>query len=110
MLFKVALNVVALGACACTLLAMRQSRLQVASELTQTQLRINAADERLWGLRVRIGNEVSVERVQIMASEMGMLRPLAQAPLPEPPPEGAVESASTDGRKVSSAADIPAQR
>ena len=86
---KIALLVIALGACACTLLAMRQSRLQVASELTQTQLRINAADERLWQLRARIGSEVAPERVEELAAGLGALRPLAEAPLPpviEPAP------------------------
>lgn len=81
---KIALLVMALGACACTLLAMRQSRLQVASELTQTQLRINAADERLWMLRARIGAEVSPERIEALAAELGELRPLAEPPIPKP--------------------------
>lgn len=83
---KIALLVIALGACACTLLAMRQSRLQVASELTQTQLRINAADERLWQLRARIGSEVAPERIEELAVGLGQLRPLAEDPLPPAPP------------------------
>jgi len=99
---KLALIVIALGACACTLLAMRQSRLQVASELTQTQLRINAADERLWSLRVRIAAEVAPQHIQRLATELGELRPLAEAPLP------VADVPSSDGVRTPAALGPPA--
>jgi hypothetical protein len=79
---KLVAVVLGLGACGCALLALRQSRLQVASELTQTQLRINGADERLWVLRARIGGRVTPEQVEQLAASIGPMRPMAQ---PAPP-------------------------
>ena len=76
MFAKLVAVVVALGACGCTLLALRQSRLQVASEIAQTQIRINQEDERLWVLRARIAERVTPEQVERMASTVGPLRPL----------------------------------
>jgi hypothetical protein len=73
---KLAAVVLALGACGCTLLALRQSRLQVASEIAQTQIRINQEDERLWVLRARIAERVTPEQVEQMAQGVGPLRPL----------------------------------
>lgn len=107
MFAKCAALVIAVGGCGCMLLALRQQRLQVASELAHTQLRIAAADERLWALRNQISESVSPGNVEQMASGLGTLRPigddaglvdggpnprprkLAQSPLPvedEPPP------------------------
>lgn len=76
MFAKLVAVVVALGACGCTLLALRQSRLQVASEIAQTQIRINQEDERLWVLRARIAERVTPEQVEQMANLVGPLRPL----------------------------------
>jgi hypothetical protein len=73
---KLVAVVVALGACGSTLLALRQSRLQVASEIAQTQIRINQEDERLWVLRAKIAERVTPEQVEQMASTVGPLRPL----------------------------------
>lgn len=72
---KLVAVVVALGACGCTLLALRQSRLQVASEIAQTQIRINREDERLWVLRARIAERVTPEQVERLAEGVE-LRPL----------------------------------
>jgi hypothetical protein len=72
---KLVAVVVALGACGCTLLALRQSRLQVASEIAQTQIRINREDERLWVLRARIAERVTPEQVERLAEGVD-LRPL----------------------------------
>lgn len=83
MFSKLAFIVLSLGVTACSLLAMRQSRLQVASELTQAQLRINQADDRLWLLRARIAESVSPDRVQAMTDTLGPLDPVVEAPSPE---------------------------
>jgi len=64
------------------LLALRQQRLQVASELAHTQLRIAAADERLWALRNRISESVSPGNVEQMAVGLGTLRPIGEEPAP----------------------------
>ena len=70
MFAKLVAVVLVLGACGCALLALRQSRLQVASELAQTQLRIEQEDERLWVLRARIAERVTPEQVEQMASDV----------------------------------------
>jgi hypothetical protein len=75
---KLVVVVLALGACGCTLLAMRQSRLQLASELTQTQLRINHADERLWALRAQIAARVRPDEIERMAAEIGPLHQMTE--------------------------------
>jgi hypothetical protein len=54
---------------------LRQSRLQVASEIAQTQVRINQEDERLWVLRAKIAERVTPEQVERLADGIE-LRPL----------------------------------
>ncbi len=76
MFAKLVAVVVALGACGCTLLSMRQSRIQIASEIAQTQIRINQEDERLWVLRARIAEQVTPAQVEQMAGSVAALRPL----------------------------------
>jgi len=83
---KLVAVVLALGACACALLALRQSRLEVASELAQTQLRIEREDERLWVLRARIAEKVTPSEVERMAADAGPLRPLVDPVLAPPKP------------------------
>lgn len=76
MFAKLVAVVVALGACGCTLLSLRQSRIQAASEIAQTQLRINQEDERLWVLRAKIAEQVTPAQVEQMADSVVSLRPL----------------------------------
>lgn len=83
MFSKLAFVILSLGVVGCSLLALRQGRLQVASELTQAQLRINAADERLWLLRARIAQGVTPEQIELMAQSIGPLRPVVEAPTPQ---------------------------
>src|SRR5207237_9800977 len=73
---KLVAVVLTLGACGCALLALRQSRLQVASELAQTQLRVQQEDERLWVLRARIAERITPSEVEKLAADVGPLRPL----------------------------------
>lgn len=83
MLGKLLALILWVGLAACALLAMRQSRLQLAHELAQVQLRIARHDEALWQERVRIARNVSPARVQEMAVRLGPLRPLlAEQPGP----------------------------
>ncbi len=77
---KLALVILVFGGSAVYLLAARQSRMQVASELAQAQLRINAADERLVELRTRIAERVTPEQVERMAAEIGGLAPMIPGP------------------------------
>jgi hypothetical protein len=95
---KVAVVVLSLGAFAAGLLSLRQSRLQVASEVTQSQLRIEQADRRLWQLRAAIAARVTPQAVEDLAKEAGPMRPLALPPLPIPD-----EKSETDARVADSA-------
>lgn len=79
MLAKIVFLIVSMATIACTVLAIRQSRLQTASEIVQAQVRINAMDERLAALRIAVAERVAPERVREMAAGMANLIPLAQA-------------------------------
>lgn len=78
MFAKLCVVILSIGAVACALLALRQSRLQSASELAQTQLRIMQLDQGLCSLRARIAEKVSPERVQEMAESLCDMRPLVE--------------------------------
>lgn len=80
MFAKACIAVLALGACGCSLLAIRQARLQAAHDLAKTQLDIQRADEELWKLRAAIAERVTPIRVEEMAIEMADLRPLLSTP------------------------------
>lgn len=82
MLAKLSFVVLSLGVIACSLLALRQSRLQVASELTRAQLRINADDEQLWTLRAKIAERIAPSQIERMAQGLGPLQPVTEAPSP----------------------------
>jgi hypothetical protein len=84
MFAKVACVLVAIGACGCSLLALRQQRLQVASELTRAQLRIQAADERLWELRAQIAARTTPEQIRELAVGIGAMKPLMSTPTAMP--------------------------
>lgn len=84
MFAKCAVLIVTVGACGCALLALRQQRLQVASELARTQLRIVAHDERLWLLRAKIAQQTSPRNVERLARTLGPLTPIVDQPV-EPP-------------------------
>lgn len=79
MLAKIVFLIVSMATIACSVLAIRQSRLQTASEIVQAQVRINAMDERLAALRIAVAERVSPEQVRAMAVGMTDLVPLAQA-------------------------------
>lgn len=86
MFAKCAVLIVAVGACGCALLALRQSRLQVASELARTQLRISAADERLWSLRAKVAAGTAPRNVERLARNLGPLKPIVDRPAAPPAP------------------------
>lgn len=75
MFAKLVAVIFSIGICACALLAMRQSRLQAASEVAQAQLRISELDERLWMLRARIAEGVTPVQVERMAAGLGRMTP-----------------------------------
>lgn len=78
MFAKIAVVIVALGICACTLLALRQARLQAANELAEARLRVRSIDERVAVVRTAIAACVTPEQVESMTREMRVrLEPLA---------------------------------
>lgn len=95
MFAKLALLVVAIGACGCSLLALRQQRLQVASELTRAQLRIQAADERLWELRAKIALHTTPRAIRVLANDLGPMKPVISIPTGLP-----ADWVVADGREV----------
>lgn len=76
MFAKICCVIVAVGAFGCALLALRQGRLQAASELTQTQLRISKLDHRLWTLRAQIAEATTPTAIERMAAGLGQFRPM----------------------------------
>lgn len=76
MFAKLAVVILGIGATGCSLLALRQQRLEAASELARIQVHVHAQDERLWLLRSEIASRVSPENVRGMATALGPLRPL----------------------------------
>lgn len=76
MFAKLVVLILSLGAIACGLLALRQSRLQAASETAQVQLRISKHDEKLWALRSEIASKVAPQQIERMALDVGPLRPM----------------------------------
>lgn len=71
MFAKIAVLIVALGVCACTLLALRQARLQAANELAEARLRVRAIDERVSLVRTEIASQVVPSSVEEMTGEAG---------------------------------------
>jgi len=85
---KVAIVIVALGICACSLLALRQARLQAANELAEARLRVRAIDERVSRARTAIARLVTPDQVESMTEWMDeALVPLASQPHLRPPIE-----------------------
>lgn len=78
MFAKVAVVIIALGICACSLLALRQARLQAANELAEARLRVRSIDERVSRARTAIAGMVTPEQVETMTEWMDeQLVPLA---------------------------------
>ncbi|MFZ2873968.1 MAG: hypothetical protein WAZ94_05740 [Phycisphaerales bacterium] len=111
---KVVLLVIAVGAGACALLALRQSRLQVASELAQSQLRVCEADERLWLLRSQVASAVTPQSVERLARALGPMKPIREGPPASElagmtPPEGAPKVGPAGSAPGSRVAQTPAR-
>jgi hypothetical protein len=74
---KIAVVILSLGVCACSLLALRQARLQAANELAEARLRVRAIDERVSLVRTEIASRVLPLEVEAMTTEVaGLLGPL----------------------------------
>ncbi len=94
MFWKLACCIMCMGIFGCSLLAMRQARLQAAHEMAQTQLRIRAADERLFKIRTEIGLEVRPDNVRSLVAGVTSLKPII---FPRAENEPATTKAGTKG-------------
>lgn len=117
MVAKILALILCVGTIACSLLAMRQSRLQAASEMAQAQLRIQRADERLWLMRSQVAAGVSPANVERLARALGPLKPIVdpapsavatgpaptitptEAPKVVPPPPGGTTASGNRNRR-----------
>ena len=72
MFAKIAVVILALGICACSLLALRQERLQAANELAEARLRVRGIDERVSIVRAVIAGYVTPEQVEDMTQQVPM--------------------------------------
>ncbi|MEQ8769862.1 MAG: hypothetical protein RIB60_05060 [Phycisphaerales bacterium] len=70
MFAKLVALILALGACGGGTLAMRQSRLQAAHELTETRLRLREHEERLLRLRAEIASQTTPPAVGEMLARL----------------------------------------
>lgn len=70
MFAKLVALILALGACGGGTLAMRQSRLQAAHDLTETRLRLREHDERLLRLRAEIAARTTPPAVGEMVAQL----------------------------------------
>ena len=70
MFVKIVVLIVSLGVCACTLLALRQARLQAANELAEARLRVRTIDERISMVRTEIAPHVTPIEVRQMTREL----------------------------------------
>lgn len=84
MFAKVAALILAIGLCACALLAARQLRTQAAHELAESRLRGMQRDNELWRLRSQIAALVTPQRVQELASQISPFKPIAAEPAGPP--------------------------
>lgn len=70
--YKLAVLIACVGAIACGLLTLRQARLQAANEYAEARLRIRALNERVSAIRATLASEITPDRVEEMASEIGL--------------------------------------
>ncbi|MDX2147527.1 MAG: hypothetical protein SFZ23_08385 [Planctomycetota bacterium] len=89
MFAKLCVVILGSGVVACSLLALRQQRLQAAHELAEAQLRLRSHDERLWRLRGDIASRTTPDQTRALLSTLGEMKPLL--------PPGAPSSDAGDG-------------
>lgn len=72
MFWKLAVLIIWAGAVACCLLTLRQARLQSANEFAEARLRIRSINERVSAIRATLASEITPQRVESMAEEIGL--------------------------------------
>lgn len=77
MFAKLCVLVVSMGVIACTLLGIRQLRVQAAHEAAAVVRRGEKQNREIWKLRSEIARRVTPTQVQLSASKFGALKPLS---------------------------------
>lgn len=89
---KVAVLVSAGGVIACSLLALRQARLQAFHETAASQLRLQRHEEKVFQYRALIAGEIMPQQVRQMVGGQAPIRPIG---IPEPAGAMAVADGQT---------------
>jgi hypothetical protein len=75
-LAKVLFLILCIGASACSLLSMRQQRLDVVNDMAVIHRRMVQHDRALFEIRTRIAQGLTLDRIATLASSMGTLKPI----------------------------------
>jgi hypothetical protein len=78
---KLCVLIISTGLIACTLLALRQQRIEAVHQLAMVNLRIMEADRGLARLRTDIASNMEPKKIEALASKIGTLRPIETAPV-----------------------------
>lgn len=92
---KVAVLVSAGGVIACSLLALRQARLQAFHETAASQLRLQRHEEKVFQYRALIAGEIMPQNVRQIAGGLAPIRPIGV-------PGAAGPTAIADGQNIRS--------
>ncbi len=81
MFAKLCVLIISMGALACTLLALRQQRIEAVHQMAMVNLRIMEADRGLARLRTDIVANLEPKNIEALASKLGTLRPIEMHPI-----------------------------
>ena len=81
MFAKLCVLIISMGAVACTLLALRQQRIEAVHQMAMVNLRIMEADRGLARLRTDIVANLEPKKIEALASKIGTLRPIEMRPV-----------------------------
>jgi hypothetical protein len=77
---KLCVLIISMGAVACTLLALRQQRIEAVHQMAMVNLRIMEADRGVAKLRTEIAANLEPKKIEEIASKIGALRPIETLP------------------------------
>ena len=80
MFAKLCVLIISTGLLACTLLALRQQRIEAVHQMAKINLRIMEADRGLARLRTDIAANLDPQKIEVLAAKLGNLRPIEIQP------------------------------
>jgi hypothetical protein len=86
MFFKLFIIILSVGALACTLLVIRQQRIEAAHEMSLIHQRLSESERTLWQLRSQIAGACRPEQVRSMVDRQGGTWTPIPAPRVQPRP------------------------